>query len=124
MADVLQLYTLRHLAVRVPRYGVASGDGLVELATGRFLHADRRLGFYVDDTGVAVAPGFVTYAGFENFSLTESLGDHLLRKKTIDRIYGLLAANFTLKLLYNHLLITYLLVQFIQVLYLLLFVLR
>ena len=65
--DVLQLYTLRDLAVRAPRYVLSNHDVLLELATGRRLHADHRVGYYVDESGGPVAPGFVVYAGLENF---------------------------------------------------------
>jgi maltose/maltodextrin transport system permease protein len=65
--DVLQLYTLRDLAPRAPRYVRGDNDVLFELATGRRLYADHHLGYHVDESGGLVAPGFVVYAGLANF---------------------------------------------------------
>ena len=71
--SLLRLYGLREVAAVEPQYRQDGPGVLVDNRTGARLTADMERGFYVDETGKAVPPGFTVFAGFANFSrvLTE-----------------------------------------------------
>lgn len=71
--SLLRLYGLREVAAVQPVYRQDAPGVLVDTRSGARLTADMERGFYVDETGKAVPPGFTVFTGFANFSrvLTE-----------------------------------------------------
>jgi maltose/maltodextrin transport system permease protein len=71
--SLLRLYGLREVAAVEPQYRQDGPGVLIDTRTGARLTADMERGFYVDETGKAVPPGFTVFTGFANFSrvLTE-----------------------------------------------------
>src|SRR5690606_17356563 len=71
--ELLRLYGLREVAAVKPLYRLQDDGALLNTQTGARLVADHGIGFYVDQQGNKVAPGFTVYAGWSNFAkvLTE-----------------------------------------------------
>lgn len=66
--SLLRLYGLREVAAVEPVYRQDGPGVLVDTRSGARLTADMERGFYVDETGKAVPPGFTVFAGFANFT--------------------------------------------------------
>ena len=71
--SLLRLYGLREVAAVKPQYRLQSPGVLVDTRTGERLTADPERGFYIDEAGEPVAPGFTSFTGLANFArvLTE-----------------------------------------------------
>jgi maltose/maltodextrin transport system permease protein len=66
--ELLRLYGLREVAAVKPLYRLQDDGALLNTQTGARLVADHEIGFYVDQQGNKVAPGFTVYAGWSNFA--------------------------------------------------------
>lgn len=58
---------LREFATVTPEYRPGEGGRLIHVATGAVLTPDHDTGFYVDEAGQQVPPGWRTGIGFDNF---------------------------------------------------------
>lgn len=64
---ILRNAGLREFAEVTPEYERGANDSLVQLSTGEVLRADHDIGFYVQEDGTRIRPGWRTNVGFENF---------------------------------------------------------
>lgn len=59
--------SLREFAAMAPQYREADDHALIELATGKMIRPDMDKGYYMDEAGELVSPGFTVYIGGENY---------------------------------------------------------
>ena len=76
--NLLRLYGLREVAAVQPLYRQGDNGVLIDNKTGGLLTPDLDAGFYVDQDGKALAPGFTVFAGLSNF--TRVLTDPSIRE--------------------------------------------
>ncbi|WP_434456283.1 maltose ABC transporter permease MalF [Stutzerimonas urumqiensis] len=66
--DLLRMYGLREFAAAQPLYRLAEDGALISNKTGERLVPDLERGFYVDEKGEIVPPGFSVFVGMDNFA--------------------------------------------------------
>ena len=69
LPDGMQLImtSLREFGAMSPLFSEGDNDSLVNNQTGDIYHPDYEIGFYVDQDGQRMAPGFTIYIGWDNF---------------------------------------------------------
>jgi len=65
--DVMQMIGLREFGGSKPEYVLGDNDQLIHVESGNVLTADHSIGFYVNDAGEKLAPGWRTNIGWQNF---------------------------------------------------------
>ena len=63
----LVMTSLREFGAMAPLFSEGENDELINNQTGEILHPDFELGYYMDESGKQVAPGFTVYIGWDNF---------------------------------------------------------
>lgn len=63
----LVMTSLREFGAMAPLFHEGENDELINNQTGEILRPDFELGYYMDENGEQVAPGFTVYIGWDNF---------------------------------------------------------
>lgn len=63
----LVMSSLREFSAMAPKYREEKDDRLVEIQTGEMMRPDMTTGFYINEAGEQIAPGFSVYIGGENY---------------------------------------------------------